>query len=139
MTLPAVQEYMKFERDDLLYTVCAKVFPLPNAIASVWVFIGLQIPLDQETIAKLAEDEETKAIRLLEEEQAERKKQAIQEAIEYERLRAEGSLHSSRHTELHTNSDDHHHHTGHGDETRSGSHSEDKRKSAKAKKKKDDN
>eukprot|EP00747_Dinoflagellata_sp_TGD_P033352 gnl/TRDRNA2_/TRDRNA2_136562_c3_seq1.p1 gnl/TRDRNA2_/TRDRNA2_136562_c3~~gnl/TRDRNA2_/TRDRNA2_136562_c3_seq1.p1 ORF type:complete len:459 (-),score=93.47 gnl/TRDRNA2_/TRDRNA2_136562_c3_seq1:37-1413(-) len=54
---PAVQEYLKIASDNVVFLVVCKVFPMANSVASVWVWLGVQVPLSKEQIWAIAEEE----------------------------------------------------------------------------------
>lgn len=46
-------EYFNLATDDAIFFVCVKVFPMPSSVASVWMFLGAEVPLSEEKIAEL--------------------------------------------------------------------------------------
>lgn len=57
MLCKPIQEYFNLKMDEALFFVVAKVFPMPSSVASVWVFLGAEIPLRPEEIMALAEEQ----------------------------------------------------------------------------------
>jgi len=53
----ACAEYLNLPSDDVVFSVCVKIFPMPSSVASVWVFLGAEIPLPADTIAALAQSQ----------------------------------------------------------------------------------
>jgi len=53
-----IQEYLHIPCDDVLYFVVTKVFPLANSVASVWCWIGVQMPLSPEEVYEIASEQE---------------------------------------------------------------------------------
>jgi hypothetical protein len=59
-----ILEYLGLQDDDVVYFVATKVFPMANSVASVWCWIGVQMPMDSDTIYEQAnkqEDEKAKS------------------------------------------------------------------------------
>jgi len=54
MACRPILEYVAIPDDDVVYFSCTKVFPMANSIASVWSWIGVQMPLDATDIFELA-------------------------------------------------------------------------------------
>jgi len=52
-----VQEYIGLQNDDVQYFVCCKVYPLPNTVASVWVYVGVQVPLNSVQVARIVTEQ----------------------------------------------------------------------------------
>merc|ERR1712228_587875 len=52
-----VQEYFHLPMDEVMFFVCAKVFAMPSSVASVWVFVGAEVPLSPAKIKEIAEIE----------------------------------------------------------------------------------
>jgi len=50
-----LMEYFSLGTDDAIFFSCVKVFPMPSMVASVWVFLGVEVPLPPETIQELAQ------------------------------------------------------------------------------------
>jgi len=57
MTCGPMQEYFDLAMDEVLFFVCAKVFPMPSSVNSVWVFLGAAVPLAPERVYELARKE----------------------------------------------------------------------------------
>eukprot|EP00927_Polykrikos_kofoidii_P027002 TRINITY_DN23916_c0_g2_i1.p1 TRINITY_DN23916_c0_g2~~TRINITY_DN23916_c0_g2_i1.p1 ORF type:complete len:1082 (-),score=180.99 TRINITY_DN23916_c0_g2_i1:521-3319(-) len=55
-----LHEYFHVRRDDIIYFVSVKIFPMPSSIASTWVFVGALIPLSNEEVIQLAQEEAVK-------------------------------------------------------------------------------
>jgi len=53
-----ILEYLAIPNDDVLYFVCVKVFPMANSVASVWCWIGVQMPLTAEEVYEIASEQE---------------------------------------------------------------------------------
>merc|ERR1712087_254332 len=51
-----IQEYYNLMSDDVLFFVCAKVFPMPSSVNSVWMFVGGLVPLSQEKVQEIAQE-----------------------------------------------------------------------------------
>merc|ERR1712060_605814 len=45
MSCSPIDEYLNIETDDALFVVCAKVFPMPSSVLSLWMFVGVELPL----------------------------------------------------------------------------------------------
>jgi len=52
-----LMEYFSLGTDDAIFFTCVKVFPMPSMVTSVWVFVGVQVPLPPETVLELAQQE----------------------------------------------------------------------------------
>eukprot|EP00403_Amphidinium_massartii_P020862 CAMPEP_0178392860 /NCGR_PEP_ID=MMETSP0689_2-20121128/11894_1 /TAXON_ID=160604 /ORGANISM="Amphidinium massartii, Strain CS-259" /LENGTH=1192 /DNA_ID=CAMNT_0020013443 /DNA_START=73 /DNA_END=3648 /DNA_ORIENTATION=+ len=52
-----IVEYCNIKKDDVIFTVVVKVFPLANGITSVWTWTGVQVPLPARVITSLAEEQ----------------------------------------------------------------------------------
>ena len=50
-----IQEYFQLPMDDAAYFVCVKIFAMPSAVNSVWIFFGAEIPLPAEKVVELAQ------------------------------------------------------------------------------------
>merc|ERR1712060_975043 len=51
-----IQEYFNIASDEVLFFVCAKVFPMPSSVNSVWMFVGGLVPLSQEKVMEIAQE-----------------------------------------------------------------------------------
>lgn len=56
-----IQEYFNLPMDDILFFICCKVFPLPSSVASVWIFLGAEVPLSKEQIREQVEEDMRRA------------------------------------------------------------------------------
>eukprot|EP00439_Symbiodinium_sp_Y106_P077263 s209_g16.t1 len=66
-----IQEYFRYPSDDIFFFAVAKVFPLPDSVCSVWVFMGAEVKMPRERIMQLCkEQKEAEAAMFEEEEQA---------------------------------------------------------------------
>lgn len=50
-------EYFAIGQDEVFFFTCVKVFSMPAAVASVWIFLGAEIPLPDDKIAELAKEQ----------------------------------------------------------------------------------
>merc|ERR1711920_664289 len=50
-----LMEYFSLKTDDAIFFSCVKVFPMPSMVTSVWVFLGVEIPLPPDTVLELAQ------------------------------------------------------------------------------------
>lgn len=48
-----VLEYFGLKTDDAMFFACVKVFPMPSSVASVWIFLGAEVPLPEERVVEL--------------------------------------------------------------------------------------
>lgn len=53
-----ILEYFDLESDDAIFFACARVFPMPSTVASVWLFLGVETPLPEETVYALAKEQQ---------------------------------------------------------------------------------
>lgn len=53
-----ITEYIAIPNDDVDYFVVTKVFPMAASVASVWCWIGVQMPLTAEEVYDLASEQE---------------------------------------------------------------------------------
>jgi len=53
-----IMEYFDLESDDAIFFTCARVFPMPSTVASVWLFLGVEMPLPEETVYALAKEQQ---------------------------------------------------------------------------------
>eukprot|EP00928_Gymnodinium_smaydae_P038522 TRINITY_DN26558_c0_g1_i1.p1 TRINITY_DN26558_c0_g1~~TRINITY_DN26558_c0_g1_i1.p1 ORF type:complete len:1124 (+),score=277.79 TRINITY_DN26558_c0_g1_i1:139-3510(+) len=56
MHCEALKEYFELKKDDALFFVIVKVFPMAGAVSSTWVFIGAEIPMEKEDIVTIAQE-----------------------------------------------------------------------------------
>jgi len=57
MDCKPVLEYMNLKSDDNMYFVTCKIFPMANSVASVWCWIGVQMPIPVEQVFELSTQE----------------------------------------------------------------------------------
>merc|ERR1712032_66306 len=51
----AIQEYIGWSSDSVLYFACVKVVPMAASVTSVWVWVGIQFEMTQEEIFETME------------------------------------------------------------------------------------
>eukprot|EP00929_Paragymnodinium_shiwhaense_P100192 TRINITY_DN6233_c0_g1_i1.p1 TRINITY_DN6233_c0_g1~~TRINITY_DN6233_c0_g1_i1.p1 ORF type:complete len:1181 (-),score=328.05 TRINITY_DN6233_c0_g1_i1:96-3638(-) len=54
MNCEPLQEYLTLPKDEILYFVRAKMFPMPSSVSSTWIFLGAQMPLSDEEVMEIA-------------------------------------------------------------------------------------
>lgn len=61
MEYRAIAEYIAIPNDDVVYFVVTKVFPMASSVASVWCWVGVEMPLSAEEVYDIASElEKTK-------------------------------------------------------------------------------
>jgi len=60
MDCKPILEYLNLQDDSAVYFCCSKVFPMANSVASVWCWVGVQIPMSPEEVFAAYDEMEKK-------------------------------------------------------------------------------
>ncbi|CAE7464496.1 unnamed protein product [Symbiodinium natans] len=64
-----IQEYFRYPSDDIFFFAVAKVFPLPDSVCSVWVFMGAEVKMSRDRIMQLCKEQKEAEAAMFEEEE----------------------------------------------------------------------